>query len=93
MEVYGDSGYIITVNNTAMRFRLANDAHENNRYVTTSDIKVYDDPFSYLADVIRKKITVPENGLYALPTNITTVQILDAARQSAASGKTILIGK
>ncbi|MEO7802632.1 MAG: Gfo/Idh/MocA family oxidoreductase [Ginsengibacter sp.] len=91
MEVYGDSGYIKTINATALRTRLAGNKQDTEKTVTAADIPVYEDPFSYLADVLNKKITVPENGLYALPTNITTVQILDAARRSAASGKTIMI--
>ncbi len=93
MEVYGDSGYIITTNATAMRTRFAGDKQDTGIRVTSADIPVYEDPFSYLANVLRKKITVPENGLYALPTNVTAVQILDAARQSAATGKTILLNK
>lgn len=91
MEVYGDSGYIKTVNATAMRTRFAGNKQDTDIAVTAADIPVYEDPFSYLADVLNKKITVPENGLYALPTNVTTVQILDAARRSAASGKTIML--
>lgn len=91
MEVYGDSGYIKTVNATAMRTRFAGTKQDIDRTVTATEIPVYEDPFSYLADVLNKKITVPENGLYALSTNVTAVQILDAARRSAASGKTIML--
>jgi predicted dehydrogenase len=93
MEVYGDSGYIITVNNTAMRYRTAQEAEEHNTKVTSADTPVYEDPFSYFADVIRGRIKVPQNGLYALSTNITTVRILDAARQSATTGKIVMLDK
>lgn len=93
MEVYGQTGYVITTNNTAMRLRAAADATEHPLVVTSKDIPVYEDPFSYFADVIRKRITVPENGLYALSTNVTTVRILDAARKSAQTGKTIYLDK
>ena len=54
MEVYGQTGYIITTNNTGMRLRAAADAAEHQLVVTSKDIPVYDDPFSYFADVIRK---------------------------------------
>src|SRR5258706_1697900 len=55
MEVYGTTGYIIAVNNTAMRLRSQPDSVEHSRKVTSSDVEVYEDPFAYLADVIRNK--------------------------------------
>jgi predicted dehydrogenase len=89
MEVYGQTGYIISVNNNNMRLRRQPELNEHTRAVTAEELGVYTDPFSYLAAVEGGKITVPENGLYALKTNITVVRILDAARQSARTGKTI----
>jgi predicted dehydrogenase len=91
MEVYGDKGYIIALNNNNMRLRSQKDTAEHSIRVTTGDIPVYTDPFAYFADVIRNKITVPENGLYALKTNVTVVRILDAARESAQTGKTVYL--
>jgi hypothetical protein len=70
MEVYGDKGYIISTNNTNMRLRAQPDSVEHSVHVNAADLGVYTDPFAYLADVLRNKITVPENGLYALKTNI-----------------------
>jgi predicted dehydrogenase len=93
MEVYGQTGYVISVNNTDMRLRAQPDSMEHSRKVTAGEVAVYEDPFSYLADVIRNKIKVPENGLYALKTNITVVRILEAARESAKTGKTVYLGK
>lgn len=89
MEVYGQSGYIITLNNNTMRLRAQPDTTEHLRKLSTDDVQVYTDPFAYLADVLRNKIKVPENGLYALPTNITVVHILSAAKKSAQTGKTV----
>ena len=54
---------------------------------------MYQDPIAYFADVIRGKITVPKNGLYSLENNLMVVQILDAARESARTGKTIFLNK
>jgi predicted dehydrogenase len=54
-------------------------------------MEVYEDPFSYFADVIRGRIKVPKNGLYSLENNLTVVKILDAARESAKTGKTIVL--
>jgi predicted dehydrogenase len=93
MEVYGQTGYVITVNNSSMRLRAKPDSMEHSRQVTSKEVAVYEDPFSYLADVVHNKIKVPENGVYALKTNVTVVRILEAARESAKSGKTVYLGK
>jgi predicted dehydrogenase len=93
MEVYGTKGYIIAVNNNTLRLRAQPDSVEHSTKVTANDVLVYEDPFAYLADVIRNKIKVPQNGLYSLPTNLTVMRILEAAKESARTGKTIYLQK
>jgi predicted dehydrogenase len=93
MEVYGQTGYIIAVNSTSMRLRTQKDTVEQKKQVTTTDVNIYTDPFAYFADVIRNKITIPAHGLYALETNITAMRILEAAKESAATGKTVYLKK
>ena len=93
MEVYGESGYIISQNARNMLFRNKNDVPEKSIQLNASDAGVYLDPFSYFADVIRKKISVPEYGLYSLSNNVMVVKILEAARESAKTGKTVLLKK
>jgi len=93
MEVYGTKGYIIAVNNNTMRLRAQPDSVEHYSKITANDVAVYEDPFAYLADVIRNKIKVPQNGLYSLPTNLTVMRILEAAKESAKTGKTIYLQK
>jgi predicted dehydrogenase len=92
MEVYGETGYIISVNNTAMRLRNRKSGSEHSILITTKDVPVYDDPFSYFADVLRGKIQIPKKGTYSLENNIMVVKILDAARESAKTGETVVIG-
>lgn len=87
MEVYGDKGYIFAPDKRTLVLRQGNTV--TNRQVTAQDIAVYEDPFKYLADVVRKKITVPADGLYALPNNLTVVNILEAAKESVRTGKTV----
>ena len=87
------TGYVISVNNTTMRLRAQPDTVEHSGQVTATDVAVYTDPFSYFADVIRNKIKVPENGLYALQTNVTVVRILEAAKESAKTGKIVYLKK
>jgi hypothetical protein len=48
------------------------------------------DPFVYFANVIRGNIKINKYDLSSLETNETVVKILDAARASAKSGKTIV---
>lgn len=91
MEVYGEKGYIISVNDTDMRLRNSKAKGEQAKVVTARDIAVYQDPFSYFSDVIRGKIRVQKNGLYSLENNLMVVRILDAARRSAQTGKTVLL--
>lgn len=93
MEVYGETGYIITKDNTAMQVRNKESDAPQNRQVTTKDIAVYQDPIAYFVDVIRGKINIPKNGLYSLENNLMVVRILDAARESAKTGKTVLLQK
>jgi predicted dehydrogenase len=93
MEVYGQTGYIITKDNTNMQLRNKDHDPAQAMQVTTTDIPVYQDPIAYFADVIRGKIIVPKNGLYSLENNLMVVHILDAARESAKTGKTIFLNK
>jgi predicted dehydrogenase len=51
---------------------------------------VSEDPFAYFAEVIRGKITMTDYDPYSLKNNIMVVRILDAARESARTGKTIV---
>jgi predicted dehydrogenase len=87
MEVYGNKGYIIVADKNNMRLRSGKE--EKSERVTTGNVKVYTDPFSYFADVIHGKINVPRFGLYSLENNVQVVRILDAARESATTGRTI----
>jgi predicted dehydrogenase len=91
MEVYGETGYIVSLTNTMMHLRNRQSDGEKARLVTTRDIPVYDDPFSYFADVIRGKISIPKKGLYSLENNVIVVKILDAARESSKTGTTVMI--
>ena len=93
MEVYGVDGYVITSDNTNMSIKNRKMKEEQNIKVDTSSVPVYTDPFAYFADVIRGKITLPRYGVYSLENNVRVVQILDAARESARTGKTIYLKK
>jgi len=87
MEVYGQTGYAITVQRDAVRVRRGGEeSHEE--LVTAKPIPApYDNSLSYLKAVIVGG--AKQDALSSLETNLTVTEILDAARRSAASGKTI----
>ena len=85
MEVYGQKGYAITVGRDAVRVRLPE------KEEISADAKPLEktkgDSVSYLRAVLLGGLK-PE-GQSSLETNVIVTEILDAARQSAATGKTI----
>lgn len=91
MEVYGESGYVLAPGRDALKIRNSKSNLEKTRLITAKEVNVYEDPFSYFADVVSGKIDVPKNGLYSLENNVTVVHILEAARESARTGKTIVL--
>jgi glucose-fructose oxidoreductase len=85
MEVYGQKGYAITVGRDAVRVRLPE------KEETSADSKplekTKEDSVSYLRAVLLGGLK-PE-GQSSLETNVIVTEILAAARQSAATGKTV----
>jgi len=90
MAVYGEYGYAITTDHKKMEIKSGKEPKKSLE-LEPVQTGTYTSPFLYFADVIRKKITVPKNGLYSLENNVMVVEILEAARKSAETGKTIQI--
>lgn len=91
MEVYGATGYAITVGPDQLRIRQQ---HDSGEHTTTPDKLPPDEASSlnYLAAVLRGQIQ-SQDDLTGLDTNVVVMQILDAARESARTGKTIKLTK
>jgi predicted dehydrogenase len=85
MEVYGQKGYLITVARDSLRVRLP----ESEETLETAKPleKAKGDSVSYLRAVLLQGMK-PE-GQSSLETNVIVTEILDAARQSASTGKTV----
>jgi glucose-fructose oxidoreductase len=87
MEVYGQKGYAITVGRDQLRVRLPG---QEEKLIGAKPLAAQDeDSVSYLRAVLldgRKS-----EGLSSLETNVLVTEILDAARQSAATGKTVFL--
>ena len=91
MEVYGATGYAITVAGDRMRLRHELDSQEQQTTVAPL-ISPQNDSLNYLAAVLRGQID-PKGSLGALDTNVVVMQILDAARESARTGKSVRLTK
>src|SRR5258707_3193989 len=85
MEVYGQKGYVITVGRDQVRVRLPE--REETSASAKALEKTKEDSVSYLRAVLLGGLK-PE-GQSSLETNVIVTEILDAARQSAATGKTV----
>jgi predicted dehydrogenase len=85
MEVYGQTGYVITVASDNVRVRRKGGQEEQ---VAAKPLAApYDDGIKYFRAVLLGE--AQEDNLASLETNVIVTEILDAARQSASSGKTI----
>jgi predicted dehydrogenase len=91
MEVYGATGYAITVGPDKVRLRHEHDREE--QLTTAAPLSPsQSNSLSYLAAVLRGQIE-PKGDLTALDTNVVVMQILDAARESARTGKSVRLTK
>jgi predicted dehydrogenase len=88
MEVYGQTGYAITVEREAVRVRL-HGQEEQLRHANPLEDRE-SGSVNYLRAVVLDGMQ--PKGLTSLETNMIVTEILDAARQSAATGKTIHLG-
>jgi predicted dehydrogenase len=87
MEVYGATGYIITVGPDGLRTRYQGEKTESQKAAPPLPADQHDS-LAYLAAVLHGKIK-PEGDLSSLDTNLVVMQILDAARTSAKTGRTV----
>ncbi|HVN17336.1 MAG TPA: Gfo/Idh/MocA family oxidoreductase [Dongiaceae bacterium] len=86
MEVYGQTGQVITVKREEIRVQKAGEKQEQ-RLAAKPIPAPYDDELAYFRAVILDG--AKEDALSSLETNVTVTEILDAARRSAKEGKTI----
>jgi glucose-fructose oxidoreductase len=85
MEVYGQTGYVFTVKHDDVRVRHSGGNEE--QIAAKALPPPYDNSLSFLRAVVLQGMK--PDGPWSLETNVTVTEILDAARRSAATGKTI----
>ncbi|HEY3405935.1 MAG TPA: Gfo/Idh/MocA family oxidoreductase [Ohtaekwangia sp.] len=91
MELYGLTGSIYADNRHTLRTRIAEgyDGFHEETLTLEERKPPYDDPFALFAAVIKKEITLSPFDLSSLENNMLVVQILEAAKESAKTKKTI----
>jgi predicted dehydrogenase len=88
-EVYGTKGYVIAVNPTQLRERFSESSPDES-LTAPPLVAPQDTSLHYLAAVVRGDLH-PDGDLTSLDTNVVVMQILDAARESARTGKTVTL--
>lgn len=90
MEVYGQTGYLIAKNSTDLVSRLAGEGKEQSN-VLEKRAYPYNDPFSFFAGVIQGRIQMDSYDLSSLENNLLVVEILEAAIESAKTGRRVTL--
>jgi predicted dehydrogenase len=88
MQVFGSTASVSTV--LRDRAIVRHEAQDATEQETPKLPAPYDDPLRYFAGVVRGEID-DRGSLSSLDTNLVVTEILDAARQSANTGKTITL--
>jgi predicted dehydrogenase len=89
MDVYGRTGYAKTIDSKRIEVRKEGDAE--GKMQESGALKTpYDDPLHYLEAVLSGQVEEGDS-LSSLRTNMTVTEILDAARRSAQTGKTVVL--
>jgi predicted dehydrogenase len=88
LEVYGEHGYAIATGGDKLRIRLAEAQPETP--VDLPELPADEhDSIAYLTAVARGRLK--PSGLSSLANNVIVVEILDAARESARTGRTVAL--
>jgi predicted dehydrogenase len=85
MEIYGQTGYVLVPRRDLLRVRMKSGTETERNIPPLSGAQA--DPLAYLAAVVRGEIQPA--GLSSLGVNMVVTEILDAARESARTGKRI----
>jgi predicted dehydrogenase len=89
LEVYGATGYAIATGGQGLRVRLPK---EKERSETPPPLAPTEsDELAYFVAIVRG--TTTPSGLSSLDNNLIVNEILDAARESARTGKTIRLAR
>jgi len=89
LDVYGESGYARAVGGSVLRVRRPGQAEEE--AATPAELPADErDSLSYLTAVVRGR---KPSGLSSLENNLVVTEILEAARESARTGRTVRLSR
>jgi predicted dehydrogenase len=99
MEIYGQSGYVLVPRKDLIKTRVATSDAAGQRWKVSEETEKspaplpgpHSDPLSYLAAVVKGKVQA--SGLSSLELNMVVTEILDAAKESARTGKRVDLKK
>jgi predicted dehydrogenase len=89
LEVYGATGYAIATGGTGLRVRLPKQAERSETPAPRTPTE--QDELAYFVSIVRG--TTKPSGLSSLENNLIVTEILDAARESARTGKAIRLAR
>jgi hypothetical protein len=89
MEVYGVTGFVFCKDGTNLLLK-ENEKKETQSVIAGPLPAGRNDPFAYFANVIRGNIQMDTYDLSAPANNEIVIKVLEAARESARSGKTVV---
>ncbi len=90
MEIYGQTGTVYSDNHRDLRYRFDAQAPEE-KMILEPRPQPFDNPYTFLAAVVRGEVNVSPEDLSSLENNLVVVEILDAARRSAAEATVIYL--
>jgi predicted dehydrogenase len=82
--------YFICDNRNDIRYRLSEETKEQQLTLKEPGYS-FNDPFALFAAVIRKQISLPAYDLSSLENNMLVMEILEAAKKSAKTGKRVYL--
>ncbi|HMD53759.1 MAG TPA: Gfo/Idh/MocA family oxidoreductase, partial [Phycisphaerae bacterium] len=91
LDVYGLIGYVLEVRMDMLRMRQIGTEESELDLPTLSTPSSSSDDISYFAAVVRGELQ--PSGMSSLETNLIVTEILDAARESAQTGKQVVFSK
>ena len=88
MHVYGETGFVYALDR--VNIRVMENARQPVEEISLIPTEYpYNNPFNYFAALVRGDIEISDTDLSSLQNNITVMKILDAARESAKTGRTV----
>jgi len=92
IHVYGTTGYAFIDDAETIRYRLDEKLKEKVKKVPLSDAP-YNDPFTFFAKAIKGEIIIKPTDLSSPETNLTVIEILEAAHKSSKTGKKVKLNR